>query len=1454
MISGTPTQVGTFTGEVMASNASGSVTQNFTISILSNLVQQYTILHNFSDGSVTNDGASPMGSLLQASDGNFWGVTYYGGSANNYGVMYKMTPTGTVTIANICANGTNNGMYPEDGMIQANDGNFYLTTSSGGYSINGTVLKMTMQGTTTAVFGFYNYLTGDQPTASVVQGIDGNLYGVTTVGGTASDGIVFKVTLQGSLTVLHNFKDGSVTNDGTGPTTQLIQASDGNFYGTTSSGGSASYGVVYKIASTGTMTILHSFGDGSVTNDGKNPQSALLQASDGNFYGTTNAGGSAGLGAIFKMTPQGQVTILHNFGDGSVSGDGQNPQAPLIQTTDGNLYGTTKAGGTAGFGAIYRTTTQGTVSVVHNFGDDTTIDDGKTTYSPIYQGIDGNLYGVTYAGGSAGGGVAFKLVLATATPTPPAFTNLPLTATTSTNTSYSFTYTMTGFPAPVFSLASGELPPGLMLSSGGIISGTPTAAGTYTGTVSANNGVGTPATQSFSITVSQPPAVTDGPPPSGTMGVSYSFIYTASGSPAPTFSVTSGALPPGLSLSATGSLTGIPTTSGTYTGAVTANNGVGTAATQNFSIAIAPLTVPAPTPEPPITLGASNTVSWSSTASAVQYEVQASTSPNFASVIDSGWITGTNYTFTNLTLGTTYYFRVRAQSSSTPDGSWAQATETAFDSDTLTNVVAQAGNLFIADSSNDTIRQLTSANAVSTFAGTAGSAGSTDGQGTAARFYSTAGGAFDAAGNLYITDYLNDTIRKITPNGTTSTFAGLAGSPGSTDGKGSAARFDNPFGLAFDWNGNLYVADRNGATIRRITPDGTVSTFAGLAGTTGSTDGTGSSARFNWPAFPAVDRSGNVYVADQSNSTIRKITPAGVVTTFAGTAGRFGSSDGTGSAAIFNNPTSIAVDAGGNLYVTDNGNSTIRKITPGAVVTTFAGVASSAGSTDGTGSSARFNHPNGIAVDGSGNLYVTDDNNDTVRKITPAAVVTTLAGSPLITGSTDGTGSAARFDLPSGVAVDDAGGMVLAQTGGVYATSGTIVSTIIAPNPFEQWGVLSYTGNVNGSGTALTVDVLNSSGTLLAASVPSGTDLSTLPAVAAVSSIELRANFSTSNTANTPVFQSWSLAYFASVLSGWSGTISSTQTQPVPPTITSAAPPSGTLNVAYNFACQATGVPAPTFSISAGALPGGLTLSSAGVISGTPNTVGTFTGTVDATNGVGTDATQNFSIVVGQAPSITSGAPPSGTVGASYNFTCIATGYPAPTFSISAGNLPPGLALGTGGALSGTPTAPGIYKGTVSASNGVGSAATQSFSITIKSTFSSWASQYFTAQQLSDPSISGPNATPQNDGVTNLLKYLFDINPTRPMTPADIAALPAVSVTGNLGQQFLCLTYRQNAQLSGVTINLQSSPDMQTWTTVTPAVSLQVGTDSVTGDPILQVGINVTNSNEDFIRLNVTSP
>jgi sugar lactone lactonase YvrE len=364
----------------------------------------------------------------------------------------------------------------------------------------------------------------------------------------------------------------------------------------------------------------------------------------------------------------------------------------------------------------------------------------------------------------------------------------------------------------------------------------------------------------------------------------------------------------------------------------------------------------------------------------------------------------------------------------------------------------QAGNLYVADSRNHTIRKVTPAGVVTTLAGTAGAFGSDDGLGATARFNAPSSVAVDGTGNLYVADYGNSTVRKVTAAGVVTTLAGTAGRAGAADGTGGAASFGLLKGIAVDSMGNVYVTDTSGLsrvisgpTIRKITPGGIVTTLAGMAGFEGSANGTGASAHFSNPSGIAIDGAGNLYVGDTNNSTIRKITPAGVVTTLAGTAGGWDSVDGIGAAASFRNPGGVAVDVGGNVYVADTDNATIRKITSVGVVSTLAGAASLGGAVDGIGAAARFNWPYGVAADRLGSVYVTDYLSHTIRKITPSGVVTTLTGTAHVSGSADGMGASARFNFPADVAVDGSGNIYVndSQNNAIRKiTSSGVVTTL----------------------------------------------------------------------------------------------------------------------------------------------------------------------------------------------------------------------------------------------------------------------------------------------------------------------------------------------------------------------------------------------------------------------------
>ena len=377
--------------------------------------QTLTTLVNF-DG--TNGDTPEYSSLAKGSDGNFYGVTYQGG-ANNLGTIFKVTPGGALTTIYNFASSTLWSSQPTSTLLLANDGNFYGTTTDGGVCDCGILFLVTPGGAMTVVYEFattngaFDSNAPTSPIGGVIQGTDGYLYGTASYGGAHASGAIYRVSLSGVESVIHSF---SVTQSGTAgaagwqPVGRLIQGSDGNLYGVTASGGFNGGGSIFSISPNGqNFTTLHSF---NVT-DGWFIDAGLVQGSDGNFYGTAPNGGANYNGVVYKMTPSGTFTILHTY-----SASGSEGSAPdyteLIQATDGNLYGATKKGGMYGYGTIFKITTAGQLTVLYNFN----VTDGQSPVGGLVQGADGNLYGTTSGGGSNFRGTVFKLSLPGGT-TPP---------------------------------------------------------------------------------------------------------------------------------------------------------------------------------------------------------------------------------------------------------------------------------------------------------------------------------------------------------------------------------------------------------------------------------------------------------------------------------------------------------------------------------------------------------------------------------------------------------------------------------------------------------------------------------------------------------------------------------------------------------------------------------------------------------------------------------------------------------------------------------------------------------------------------------------------------------------------------------------------------------------------------------------------------------------------------
>ncbi|HEY3915536.1 MAG TPA: choice-of-anchor tandem repeat GloVer-containing protein [Verrucomicrobiae bacterium] len=353
-----------------------------------------TPLYSFTGG---NDGANPLAALVQGSDGNFYGTAAFNG-ANGLGTVFKISTGGSFTSLYSFVNGAN-GAYPEDALVQGSDGNFYGTTEYGGAVSNGAVFKITSGGSLTTLYSFTNGIDGSTPVAGLVQGSDGNFYGATEFGGTNKLGTLFKMSAGGSVTPLYSFTNGT---DGLYPGATLLLGTDGNFYGTTEHGGDApgiGDGTVFKMDPGGLFTPLYSF----TGNDGSVPLGSLVQGSDGNIYGATFYGGSNGAGVIFKISSGGTFTHLYSFTGGK---DGANPPGALVQGSSDNFYGTTETHGAGFGGTVFSITTGGSLTTLYSF---TNNNDGEFPYAGLVPGSDGNFYGTTYAGGSNGYGTVFKI-------------------------------------------------------------------------------------------------------------------------------------------------------------------------------------------------------------------------------------------------------------------------------------------------------------------------------------------------------------------------------------------------------------------------------------------------------------------------------------------------------------------------------------------------------------------------------------------------------------------------------------------------------------------------------------------------------------------------------------------------------------------------------------------------------------------------------------------------------------------------------------------------------------------------------------------------------------------------------------------------------------------------------------------------------------------------------------
>jgi uncharacterized repeat protein (TIGR03803 family) len=342
---------------------------------------------------------NPDAGLVQATDGNFYGTTAFGGTNGENGTIFRIGSTGGLTT--LFSFGDTNGNQPQGQLIQATDGRLYGTTEFGGTNgDNGTVFRLSLSGQFTLLYSFKG-TNGSRPQGGLIQASDGQFYGTTAAGGVGSDsGTIFRINSNGVFTLLYTFPSNG--RNGTSPLGSLFQHTDGNLYGTTSLGGaSGDNGTVFRITLAGSFSSLASFNGGN----GSGPAAGLVRGSDGNFYGTTQFGGATDNGTFFRVTPSGALTSLASF----AGTNGNFPLAPLLASSDGFLYGTTSGdksvGGTNTFGTVFRVTLAGALTTLAVFN----ATNGASPAAGLIRGTDGNYYGTTFEGGPAGGGSVFRL-------------------------------------------------------------------------------------------------------------------------------------------------------------------------------------------------------------------------------------------------------------------------------------------------------------------------------------------------------------------------------------------------------------------------------------------------------------------------------------------------------------------------------------------------------------------------------------------------------------------------------------------------------------------------------------------------------------------------------------------------------------------------------------------------------------------------------------------------------------------------------------------------------------------------------------------------------------------------------------------------------------------------------------------------------------------------------------
>jgi uncharacterized repeat protein (TIGR03803 family) len=1443
--------------------------------------QHYNILHRFGDGTISNDGTSPQ-SIFLAFDGNFYGITA-GGGTNNAGTVFKITPQGVTSVFYVFTSA--GGVTAPTSLIQAADGSFYGTT------ITNQIFHLTQSGQITLLHSFGSSVNLN----GVIQAGNDNFYGTIYYGGSAGKGAVFMITPQGVVTVLHNFGDGNVASDGLFPAGSLVQGSDGSFYGTTSQGGTAGEGIVFKITSQGTYTILHHFEDGSVTNDAKQPKVGLIQASDGNFYGVTAGGGNSGHGTVFKVTSQGAVTILHSFLDGTVLNDSFGPSTPLIQGSDGNFYGTTTGGSiTIAFlgvtasitqdATIFQMTPQGIITTLHSFGDGSVTNDGSN-YPPsttsLVQGSAGTFYGITESGGISNDGTVFSI-----TPSAIALAS-PSTASGFVSVPFSYQTAATNHPT---SYSAASLPAGLSIdASSGFVSGTPTTIETNTVTLTVTNAAGS---SNFTLTITigplPVPSITSLLTAYGSAGAAFTYAITGSNNAtsyaADVASLTSLANA-GLSLNtSTGAITGIPTTVGTFSVNLTATNSAGTSAAATVSIQI--LAAPATLDQEYSVLHrfGDGTVANDGT---YPESIFQGFDGNFYGVTGEGGASyngGTVFKITPQGVVSMLYAFNPASNVSSPQ-SLIQAADGSFYGTTDFGQVfhlSQSGELSILHffSSGSVVLGIIQAG---------------DGN-----FYGTT--VFGQPGG-------SSTVFMVTPQGAATVLHAFGDGSVANDGL-------SPSNLVQGSDGSFYGTTSQGGTagkgiVYKITSKGTYTILHNFGDGTVPNDG-------ELPAAGLIQGSdGNFYGTTYEGGatgqgTAFKMTTQGAVTILHNFPDGSTLNDGHGPR------TPLLQGYDGNFYGTTSGidlpdsfiinQGTIFQMTPQGIVTTLHTFGDGSVTNDGN------NNYTGSALiqSSAGNFYGftsgfsgSNPSNGTLFSIQAMQKPTQA---PIYFGAAYQEASIfAPFSFTPKALFGVSGSGNIQPNAVLPQTSGGIMDALISfflpQSIHKNYALTSWSLNETGVGSIppntlqpLYLSFDPTSGTISGTPTQSGTYMLTMTPSNSVNSgapqpvtiyIDVPPSLSGATVATGTVGTAFSylvasvppaLSYNASNLPPWlsynsttnlvSGTpttagayvfttsaknLAGTNTQAVVltvtggssyvPTITGSAIASGSVGTPFTY--HITTAHAAT-ALTALIPPCGLAFdASSGTIRGTPNTTGFFQIPITATNGSGTYASVlSLTVLPPTAPTIAGTLTVLAANGLPFFYAIPANGVVG-TYA-ETGALPDGLSFNAAtGTISGTPTTNGNSTIQLTIGNDTGMAAsTLTLKVQTPTDYGSWTTTYGVT--------GGANGTPRHDGIPNLLKYALDINPTNEITATDRVALPAVGSTTIGSTQYLTITYRENALADDLAPIVQTCSDLSAWTSANATTS-QIGTDPTTGDPIMQAQVPVT-SGRQFIRLNITQP